>query len=189
MKLRSSADKFMGKHTITDENGSPFMLRIWFGRLRFHRFYRGDHDKDPHDHPWDFWTFPLTAYVEEVTEYSGVLEDWRGDRDLRLFRTSRRVVPAFRWSFRLATHTHKVLGRFNGEIRDDFGFFHRVSAKAANQLPDCFALVWNDRPITTIVWRSAPKRAWGFLKHKDGRYCWEYWKDYVLKGGRNGPCA
>ena len=56
----TSAGKFRGWHTIITD-GSKYMTRVWFGRLRVHVFYRGDADADPHDHPWDFWTFPLTS--------------------------------------------------------------------------------------------------------------------------------
>jgi hypothetical protein len=52
-KAHTSAGKPSGWHTI-QHNGSPYMTRIWIGRLRLHIFYRGDTEPDAHDHPWEF---------------------------------------------------------------------------------------------------------------------------------------
>lgn len=76
------------------------MTRAWFGRLRFHVFFRGDQDPDCHDHPWGFWTFPLRSYVEEVLEER--IEHIYGGHGTVLERTllrarrpeSRQSVPA-----------------------------------------------------------------------------------------------
>jgi hypothetical protein len=41
----TSAGRFTGINTVTfNENGFefPYMIQVWFGRLRFHLFYRGD---------------------------------------------------------------------------------------------------------------------------------------------------
>src|SRR5690606_1737979 len=37
-----------------------------WGTLRLHTFWSGDEDAAPHDHPFDFWTWPLADYVETV---------------------------------------------------------------------------------------------------------------------------
>lgn len=85
------------------DNPDPYMTRVWIGRLRLHIFHRGDGDPDPHDHPWDFWTFPLTSYVEEVTTC-----DPQGHHS-----TVRQVVRGWRLHHRPGTHTHRVLGRLD----------------------------------------------------------------------------
>lgn len=144
-----------GRHLIVDENGSPYMLRLWLGRLRLHVFYRGDNDPDPHDHPWDFWTFPLCSYVEEVT----LTDDPVGQ-----FPTKFNTVRAFRLHFRPATYLHRVLHR-----SDRIG--RRVEGR-----------------IITLVWHRPVSRRWGFLKHRDGAWCWEHWKSYVMGGGKHAPC-
>lgn len=43
--------------------------------------------------------------------------------------------------------------------------------------------------IVTIVWRGKGERRWGFLKHRDGRWCWIHWKEYVFHGGGLAPCG
>ena len=177
-KEATSAGRFMGWNTIHDKagNGSPYMTRIWIGRLRFHIFYRGDLDEDCHDHPWDFWTFPLTSYVEEVAvRYSD-----------GAFTKHRQIVPAFRLSFRPATHCHRVLGRhWPGMAEHRLG--HYVTATHGN-LIDCVGPAWRPGKIVTIVWRSKPKRTWGFLKNRDGKWCWIVWRDYVFGNGKSAPC-
>lgn len=161
------SERLLGWHTILGDEGgreTPYMTRIWIGRLRLHIFYRGDADPDCHDHPWDFWTLALTPYVEEVA-----LPDRFGG-GVSLFR---QIVPAWRWSFRLACHTHRVLGAWTGGFNKDEGFPETLFGKR----------------IVTLVWRSKSRRDWGFLKNRDGKWCWTPWKDYVFRGGRNAPCA
>lgn len=74
---------------------APYLTRVILGRLRLHVFHRGDADPDLHDHPADFWTFPLVSYVEEYL-------DKAGER-----RT--RVVRAFRLHHRRAEFAHRVV--------------------------------------------------------------------------------
>ncbi len=176
------------------DKGTPYMTRIWIGRLRLHVFHHADSDPDPHDHPWDFWTFPLTSYVEEVTTQQSIRteEDWNDFSNVcSVYRGHLQVVPAFRLNFRPATHCHRVLGSYSGEIVDPFGGFERVSAWTAAKLPaDRFVPLYQTptRRIITLVWRSGEYRQWGFLKYRDGRWCWQHWKEYVLGGGKNAPC-
>lgn len=181
--------RFAGWHLVTDElTGDPYMFRAWIGRLRLHIFYRGDHDPDPHDHPWEFWTFPLTPYVEEVVY---------NDPELSGYQRRRQVVPAFRLTHRPAEYCHRVLGRYSGNVLDDFGFMHKVSAKQAEMLPSSKFEPYYDiddplsgppRKIVTIVWRGKIGRDWGFLKHRDGRWCWIHFKEYIWGGGKSAPC-
>lgn len=67
-----------------------------FGRVYLHRFSREDNDRDPHDHPFNFFTLPLNqGYREEVYEH--------GVKCVRVIH-----APRLRWSFRPALHTHRV---------------------------------------------------------------------------------
>lgn len=123
------AEPFIGRHTIYGADGeheTPYMTRVWIGRLRLHIFHRGDADPDPHDHPWDFWTFPLTSYVEDVTvptfaEQTALRRSGAPIVAIRMNRTThRRLVRAWRVHFRPATYAHRVLGRFSGEWLQDW---------------------------------------------------------------------
>ena len=153
-------EPFFGWQTIYGVDGehrSPYMTRGWIGRLRLHIFHRGDNDPDPHDHPWSFWTFPLTAYVEEVTEWACSLIVEGHCKDTYFTRI--RTVRAFRPHYRSANYTHRVIGPVKGSGR-----------------------------IITVVWRGRSARRWGFLKHRDGKWCWVHWKEYIYGGGKTAPC-
>lgn len=174
----SSLGKLFGRSTIygrAGEHDTPYMTRVWLGRLRLHIFYRGDQDEDCHDHPWDFWTFPFTSYVEEVADPSMAarVQNQTGSYSARSHRVPLKhlqVVKAFRLHHRPATHCHRVLGRFSG--------------KYIGGVPAI-----NDRKIVTLVWRSGAERKWGFLKNRDGKWCWTPWKEYVFGGGKDAPCS
>ena len=79
--------------------GAPYLRRwiIYFGgyTLRLHKFYRGDDDRAPHDHPWWFITFPLTGYYESVVRGSVQMVEY---------------VRPFWLHSRPATYKHIVLG-------------------------------------------------------------------------------
>lgn len=195
----SKPEPFYGKHTIYDvsgENWEPYMTRYWLGRLRLHVFHRGDNDADPHDHPWSFWTFPLTSYVEEVTAPCASDSMWNYVKTGTMgtaYRSYRQVVRAFRLHYRPATHTHRVLGRWTGRWERPWpGRFpdsemvesyrhHRPTQ--AGDVPS-----FGPGKIITLVWRSGSNRKWGFLKNRDGRWCWIPWKEYIYSGGKHGPC-
>lgn len=96
--------------TLYDRDGerSAYQTRVKCGRFRIHIFWRGDRDPDMHDHPSDFWTFPLVSYVEEH----------RDSRGFPIFR----VVRAFRLHRRRAEFAHRVVGRsVDGGVRTDAG--------------------------------------------------------------------
>src|SRR5690606_31155040 len=160
-KQTSSAGRWWGRSVIygkEDEHATPYMTRYWIGRLRLHIFHRGDRDPDCHDHPWDFWTFPFTPYVEEVALPCG-----------GFYEKVKQIVPAWRLTFRPATHCHRVLGRYVGpKPRRDLDLYAEGRNLRAEEL-------YVTRPVVTLVWRSADKRKWGFLKHRDGRWCWVHW--------------
>jgi hypothetical protein len=188
----SSAGKFMGWNTIfgrDGDQGGRYMTRIWFWRLRLHIFHRGDSDPDPHDHPWDFATFPLTSYVEEVSIRIGSQEfSEAGFSPETVYTTRRQVVPAFRLSFRPATHCHRVLGAYAGSWGPlDIPRDYELAWSESGGIPEV-PEVDLSKKIVTIVWISKPWRKWGFLKARDGRYCWIHWKEYVLGGGKDSPC-
>lgn len=172
-------------HTIYGAEGdhdTPYMTRVVLGRLRLHIFWRGDQDPDPHDHPWGFWTFPLTTYEEEV---------WRGPEDTQWLTDflgldpgivkTHEVVKAWRIHYRPATHTHRVIGRISDTEQWDPDGYYVASSTPAR---------WHNvpGPVVTIVWTEKVSRKWGFLKLRDGRFCWEPWRDYIFGGGKSAPC-
>lgn len=68
-----------------------------WGQLYLHIFHRGDADPDPHDHPWEFWTFPLRGYRERFM-------------DRKTGRMKTRLVTSYKWHHRDAYYVHRVLG-------------------------------------------------------------------------------
>lgn len=199
-----SAGKFMGINTIfgrDGDHGTPYMTRAWFWRLRLHIFHRPDQDGDCHDHPWDFWTFPLWplgGYVEEVvtteTHYLPISESVKIGDDNYLEHSilggmpvherlkKLQVVPSLHLSFRPATHCHRVLGAYRRGTSMTY-----AETESGQKLPNYFG-VDPTRKLVTLVWISKPKRAWGFLKNRDGQWRWVAWRDYVFSGGKDGPC-
>lgn len=113
-----------------------------WGQLLFHTFYRGDEDPDPHDHPWAFWTLPLgTGYWEQVMQRDGSLE--------------MNHVPAWKWSWRDFTYTHRVLYPDTGID----GMFVLPITTWDESERDRYA-AW---PMRTLVWRGPYKKfTWGF---------------------------
>lgn len=185
-----------GWNTIM-KHGEKYMTRIWLGRLRMHVFYKGDDDRDPHDHPWAFWTFPFTSYVEEVTFKA----NGAGTNGIPEYATRLQVVPAWRWNFRPAEHCHKVLGVFIGVYfahKKDGAFVGIVDHPISKTSFETFArygytLVphWeplDGRRLVTIVFRTGFQRRWGFLKSRDGKWCWQDFKAYLNDNGGNAPC-
>lgn len=88
-------------------NGKHLMTRLIVGdrskpHPRLHVMHRGDADSDCHDHPADFWTFPLTSYVEQVYTPGPM-----GGMSFRLVR-------AFRLHKRKAEYAHRIWGRWAG---------------------------------------------------------------------------
>lgn len=131
-----------------------------WGQLYLHIFHRADGDRDFHDHPKSFYTFPLNqGYQEDVF-----------DPKQQCHRLQ--CVPRRHWTYRPATHAHRVVTTDNGH--------------------------W---PLVTLVWMCSKQRAWGFWPHynltaydtakfspellaimKSHRF-WVPWKRYVSEDG------
>ncbi|MBX5015901.1 hypothetical protein [Rhizobium lentis] len=180
------SEPFIGWQTIygvDGEHATPYLTRGWIGRLRLHIFHRGDNDPDPHDHPWDFWTFPLTSYVEEVAK-----PVTKGVAPLELlllppekYTLSLQVVRAFRLHHRPATYCHRVIGRYAGMGPVGLAFGRPIMLSVTKPQTDT-------RKIVTLVWRGKGGRTWGFLRNRDGNWCWTPWREYVFGRGKNAPC-
>lgn len=162
---------------VFDKSGDPYLTRIpltpqtrW-GQLKLHWFHRGDVDPDPHDHPWDFYTFPLTDYVEQVMDDEGLL--------------TLNAVERFTWHRRPAEYVHRVEGRalrrwwmtnlqvcdgpvitlmWNGPKRRSWGFWVKVDNIAASWFTD-----------------NAQSALLGSVK-RSGRRLWVHWRTYVDHG-------
>lgn len=138
-------------------HSTPYLTRIYlspptpWGQLYLHVFHRGDEDKDPHDHPWDFRTFPLRSYVEEVVH---PVEGY----------TSRRVVEAGRWHRRPAWTIHRVLGFSDPGVV--MPFQTQFDDLTKRMIEDGAAVL--RRRLYTVVWRKRGVRKWGFWVDADG---------------------
>lgn len=128
------------------EPRTPYLTRVTLGQLKLHIFWRGDGD-DPHDHPADFWTFPLVGYYEAYLTPAG--------DDL-----AQRFVKPFRLHFRKAEHAHSVIGpsaldgapsrrpivtiTFWGKKRRDWGFWVRAGEASLAGAPRRKWVPWKE---------------------------------------------
>jgi hypothetical protein len=129
---------------------TPYLTRVILGRFRLHVFHRGDADPDHHDHPADFWTFPLVSYVEEI------------DHPWSRGHTLWRVVRAFRLHRRRAEFSHRVLGRWTGQRWED-------------GTPR-----YDTGQIATLVWWGRKRREWGFWTSERGWVPWRVYLNEPL---------
>lgn len=130
---------------IPDEQGAPYLVRrraklpFNLGFVCVHTFFGPDPNPSPHDHPWDFTTFPLKTYLEEV---------WDIEADTRTLE----IVRGWRPHRRQAERVHKVLGPTGerwplttlvwlGPFRRQWGF-------------------WTDWADLMPLWKSSRKRTW-----------------------------
>lgn len=168
--------KILGFRTIYGRDGehwNPYMTQVWIGRLRLHIFHRGDLDPDCHDHPWEFWTFPLNSYVEDVAEQNTITNlDLLGEP----IKVTRKLVEAFKVHHRPAEYAHRVIGRASPDT---------MARSVFNQAGP---LRTEPGRIVTLVWRGRGERKWGFLKRRNKQWCWVPWKEYVYGEGKNTPC-
>lgn len=181
--------QFIGKQIIFVQD-KKYLSRYRFGRLMFHIFHTGDPDPDCHDHPYGFWTFPLVSYVEEVivpqladslhgpfdSVQPVICEPSKAVRHLR-------VVPRFKFTFNKATHTHRVIGPWNGYSTTPNGYEYRGQPATKYHIPGV-----KSGKVVTIVLRQRTSRKWGFLKNEGNKWCWQYWRDYIT-GGKHDRCS
>lgn len=175
---------FIGRQFIYGREGEHdtiYLRRYFIGRLALHIFNRGDADPDCHDHPWDFWTFPLTPYVEEYIDRRLVGAVESSNTKEQICPPSRkikklRVVRAFRINFRPAEHTHRVIGRWSGyHIRPTQGTVWGYPRADEIDVPT----ILPDYKMVTIVWFGRRRRDWGFLVNKSHHWMWVAWRRYV----------
>lgn len=84
-----------------------FVLYVGGPCIRLHRFWRGDDDRAVHDHPWDFWTFPLTSYLERCPD-------------------GFHIVERFKLHFRRAEFKHYVVGCLRDDITKAYSEYWRA---------------------------------------------------------------
>jgi hypothetical protein len=149
--LRFGRWSFGFEHSLIWRNEAKYLERwiMYIGAftLRLHKFWAGDDDRAPHDHPFWFITFPLRSYVEDVYE-----DYWLSSLPPR-WKPRIKVVRAFRPHFRPASHKHIVIGALHGPmpfytivlskfIQPEWGFWPD---------PDTFVhfTKWNDYNATT----------------------------------------
>jgi hypothetical protein len=131
-----------------------YIIYAFGGTLRLHKFWRGDDDRAPHDHPWWFITIPFASYRETVhiPYQRGVYDpltgttEWSPGADIVQQR-----VQAFLPHFRSAKHRHIVRGRAN----------------------------YSTKPFWTIVITGGPSNRWGFWPAVDRFIPWRQWAAYV----------
>ncbi|MCK5639713.1 MAG: hypothetical protein KAJ19_02910 [Gammaproteobacteria bacterium] len=160
---------------------TPYLTRIkltpktHWGQLMLHIFHRGDADDHPHDHPWEFWTFPLTSYVEEAWEQV------RDDNNFGIFpvyKMKLNHVDAFKWHHRPAEYMHRVLhskylktSRYFGSVLGEANWLHEQE-QLKEQCKELTTRIW------TLVWTKPKRRSWFFLV--DGVLV--PWRTYVYGG-------
>lgn len=129
-----------------------------WGQLYLHIFHREDLDRDPHDHPFEFWTLPLNqGYWEEVFVHSPKHALHAADGCFRMVQ-----VRPWRWSHRSALHTHRI-------TRTETGRWPLVT------------LVWRGPTIREWgFWCHSPATAVGYPSEgaSRDRYLVQ-WKQYV----------
>lgn len=103
-----------------------YMERFWIFRTpwlsaRLHRILRSDHDRDLHDHPWDYATLILRGGYWEVTDAG---RRWYGPGSILVRRAShlhRLVLPSGTPATTLFLHRRK---RREWGFRTDDGWVH-----------------------------------------------------------------
>lgn len=158
------------------EKRSLYLFRVFltpttrWGRAHLHVFFRGDDDDHPHDHPWDFWTFPLTPYAELVLE-DGVERE--------------NVVEAWRAHRRPAEYAHRVVDRLLPDGVGGYRFPERLWSRRIVTLVwvcpkrrDWGFIIPTDHPKATqagaVVRLDSPLRA-----ARSRLRAWVHWRDYL----------
>lgn len=132
-----------------EHGGVPYLDRLilYVGgpTLRLHKFWRGDDDRAPHDHPWGFWTFPFRDYFEKAYRDDG---SWYWN-----------LVKRWRLHWRPAPYRHIVVGQA------------RFSAANGKVLwPEV-----TKQPFWTFVVTANYERKWGFWPAGSKFVPWREW--------------
>lgn len=127
-------------------------LFLPWGTLRLHTFWSGDEDAAPHDHPFDFWTFPLADYVETVEIFD--------EKDVMLGDVPCEYVGKSNFA---AVRVRRLVRRFR---------VHRRAAEYRHWVHE------PDRPFRTVVFARHPRRKWGFWPESDRFVPFEEWTRY-----------
>lgn len=137
-RIGRPGDRYMDRYFLTPRTPK--------GQLLLHHFWRGDHDDDPHDHRWNFWTRPSVDYVELVmSKHTGKLLV--------------NMVKAGQWTYRPYDHTHIVLGPAS---EYDYNWLKLWEDAPEESRPKPSTLT-SRKPFRTLVWRTPQlRRAWGF---------------------------
>lgn len=144
--------RFGFEHSLIQVGGVKYLERwiLYLGgcNLRLHKFFRGDDDRAPHDHPFNFWTFPLTSYWEKVPvgKRAGSVGSAGFEHALR-----NNFVQRWRIHYRPATYQHIVecpIGSHAGPW-------------------------W-----TIVFATYQQGRKWGFYPIIDGKPTFVYWRDF-----------
>lgn len=157
---------------IGDGRGSTFfrrydLFKCRWGAAYLHVFFRSDHDRCLHDHPWPFWTFILRGGYWEIVPAEGweITPSWFG-----WLRYRTKPLPAFSFDPDgpgSLNPTRRVWRRV--------GYFGRYPATHAHRIeiePDT-------RPVS-LVFVGRKRRPWGFW----GPSGWVAW----VKGQPNPIC-
>lgn len=134
-------------HTLPGGERVPATSKFVVGHLRFHHFHRAT-DEDFHNHQFEFWTFPLQSYLEEVLI---PIASSMMPPEQQLWARHQQVVPAGRWSYRDTRTPHRILGPC---------------------APDGERYSWDERHIRTVIWRGAviPPGSTGFYLPTEDPY-------------------
>jgi hypothetical protein len=149
----SSGDRFLGASTAYG-----YQTTIWFWRFRLHIFWREDPGEAFHDHPWDYATFPLHPYVEDVL-------------DLVTGKVTRQVVPAFTVTRRNAEHAHRIIGRWDGIDR-----FFQEEPEAGEPRAEPQTV---SGAVVTLVRRGPIRREWAYFNVKGAKVHRLPWRRYL----------
>lgn len=110
------------RHKNIQKNGLLYLRRHyltprrWFRRLFLHLIKRPDDDREPHDHPWAFWTLVLKGgYIENIFikgQYSHSRKLVAGDIVFRPAEHVHKVAVVFEdtWTLVLAGPSKRVWG-------------------------------------------------------------------------------
>lgn len=96
---------FVFRHRDIVKDGNLYLRRFyitprsWRYRIFIHHIFRSDEDRDPHDHPWSFFTIMLKGSYREFFYEQHGHDAWT---------TKVTILKRFRFLFRKATDTHRL---------------------------------------------------------------------------------